>query len=128
MKRKYTFGDNIALGVFTLVYGVDVVVWEKNAETGVITSTLYASCKPLTSERYGRALNVLMTTITDGDGHKTQHFDFVVQHEHTKYITGTLPNELVRDVADPRVTSDGKWRLVTAILATEVNYYSCLME
>jgi hypothetical protein len=38
MKRKYTFGDSFALGAFTLVYGgVDDVVWEYNAETGIIT-------------------------------------------------------------------------------------------
>jgi hypothetical protein len=31
---------------------------------------------------------------------KTQHFDVVAQHEHTEYVTGTLRNEDIRDMAD----------------------------
>jgi hypothetical protein len=32
MKKKHTFGDNVSLGAFTMLYGTDVTIWEHDTD------------------------------------------------------------------------------------------------
>ena len=112
MKQKHTFGDNISLGAFTMLYGTDVTIWEYDADKDIITSTTHASCQSSSNACYGNVLNMLMSTITDGDGHQVQHFDYIANANNTDFNTGILPNEHIKQRHHPCINGNSTWQVV----------------